>query len=271
MSGKFAQKNNKKKSNPKRAALWAVIVVLSLVLSAALLLWWGLYSTENVDDPSDSQTESTPRTAQTTQPTQTPQPEQTIQMVEIKEISKDLGQGLFLADVGKYTGIFMEDGTDEVVSGVLMMVVKNTGEETIQYAELTVETSAGTAEFSLSTLPAGASVVLLEQNRMQWSAEEDYSSVTVDNVAVFAEELSLCEDQISLQVMDGAINVTNISGADITGDIVIYYKNSVQDIYYGGITYRVRIQGGLKAEEVRQIMGSHFSDTGSTILFVTVG
>ena len=68
-----------------------------------------------------------------------------------------------------------------------------------------------------------------------------------------------------------AINITNISGEDIPGTISVYYKNSAADIYYGGITCRIQIQGGLKADEICQVMTKHASDTGSRILFVTVG
>jgi len=50
---------------------------------------------------------------------------------------------------------------------------------------------------------------------------------------------------------------------------VVYYKNAAQDIYYGGITYRITIEGGLKAGEIRQTMTKHASDTGSKIMFVT--
>ena len=71
--------------------------------------------------------------------------------------------------------------------------------------------------------------------------------------------------------MDGAVNVTNISGEDIEGNIVVYYKNAAKDLYYGGITYRITIEGGLKADEIRQVMTNHASDTGSRIMFVTIG
>ena len=79
----------------------------------------------------------------------------------------------------------------------------------------------------------------------------------------------MCEDQLKIQGYQGAINVTNISGQDITGDIIIYYKNSSADMYYGGITYRARIEGGLKAGELRQIVPEHFNADASTILFIT--
>ena len=43
-----------------------------------------------------------------------------------------------------------------------------------------------------------------------------------------------------------------------------------EGIYYGGITYRITLENGLKTDEVRQMMASHFSDTGSRIMFVAI-
>lgn len=264
MSAKYA---NKKKRNGKRTALWVIIAVLAVVLALAVLLGWGLYKTEE-PDPMEP--------AASTEPTgkDTPATEPMVQEVVLNnkaELPVTLDERLEITDIGEYTGIFMEDGSDEVVSGVLMLVVKNTGEQAVQYAEITLPTDNGEAKFTLSTLPAGESVVLLEQSRMAYNGKEEVSQAAASNVAVFPEALSLAEDKLQLQVLDGALNVTNISGGDITGDVVIYYKNAASDLYYGGITYRVRIEGGIKADEIKQIMASHFSDTGSKIMFVTVG
>ncbi|MBO4938921.1 MAG: hypothetical protein IJX67_09805 [Oscillospiraceae bacterium] len=192
------------------------------------------------------------------------------QIDEVTQQEYALGKGLTLVEIGKYTGVYMEDGTDEIVSNVLMLIVRNDGDQDIQYAEVTLPLSTGEAKFNLSTLPMGESMVLLEQNRMEWSADNDYSDVTAQNIALFSEPMSLQEDNLTIQALDGVINISNISGADITGDIVIYYKNASADLLYGGITYRVRLEGGLKTDEIRQITASHFSENGSRIMFVTV-
>lgn len=182
-----------------------------------------------------------------------------------------LDKGLQITRIGGYTGAYMEDGTDEVVSGVTMIMVENTGEEFIQYAEIDLSGEGGTAHFVLTTLFPGDTVVVLESERKAYSADQGYSNAVANHVAVFDEVPGLCEDQLELHTLDGVINVTNISGADITGDIVIYYKNAINDLYYGGITYRVRITGGLKAGEIRQIMSEHYSASNSEIIFVTCG
>ena len=192
--------------------------------------------------------------------------------VPAEESIFNLGYGIQVTDIGSYTGMYMEDGTDEIVSGVLMLVVENIGEQDIQYAEITMDFADQQAQFSLTTLPVGTKMVLLEKNRMQWVESMADGTVLpmVDNVAFFQEPISTMEEKLKIGIMDGAINVSNISGEDISGNITVYYKNATQDIYYGGITYRIQIQDGLKADEIRQVMTQHASDTGSKIMFVTV-
>lgn len=183
-----------------------------------------------------------------------------------------LNNGLAVLDIGSYTGVYMEDGTDEVVSGVLMMMVRNDGEETVQYARIIIDVNGKTAEFTASTLKPGATAVLLEQNRMRCDNSLKYENMQIvcENLALFNTPLELHEDKLQIQILDGAINVSNISGSDIPKKISIYYKNVTDGIYYGGITYRITLENGLKGDEIRQMMASHFSDTGSQIMFVTI-
>ena len=107
------------------------------------------------------------------------------------------------------------------------------------------------------------------QNRQEYREGTDYTA-ELKSLALFDTPPSLHQDALAFQVLDGAVNISNISGADLTGDVVIYYKNFSQDLLYGGITYRVRIQGGMAAGEIRQIMAKHFT-ADSRILFVTIG
>ena len=260
MSEKNARKNVNKRSSGKRRTGTVVLVVVGLltVLAGAVLF-------SAITQPGDADKEHETAAATTF-------PVAEFENVQDRVPSMQNGN-LQIENVGAYTGIYMEDGTDELVSGVMMMVVTNTGKDTIQYAQIEMKVDDEIAQFALSTLPAGASVVLLEQNRMAYVSEFDYSTadVSVFNIAYMQEPLSMQEDKLKIQALDGVINVTNISGEDITGDIIIYYKNSAVDLFYGGITYRITISGGLKADEVKQIMASHFNQEGSTIMFVSVG
>lgn len=189
----------------------------------------------------------------------------------IKDININLGNGMFITNVGGYTGIYMEDGSDELVTGMTMIVVENTGENDIQYAEIFLPIGKEEAKFTLTTLPAGEKIILLEKERMEYSGEADCGSAVARNVVIFDKPLDKMEDKFEIRLLDGMMNVKNISGSDIKDNIVIYYKNSAADVFYGGITYRLTVEGGLAGGEVRQMPGSHVSEKGSKVVFVTVG
>lgn len=258
MSGKYAKKNN------HRGLIIAVILALLAAAVAVVILLSG------EDEPIGSEPVSTTLPTQsaaeegnaepTEAPTNLPRPE-----------GIDLGQGLVITDVSSYTGPFMEDGSDEQVSDVLMIVVYNYGVEPIQYAEIAMAAGDETAKFTLTTLPVGERMMILESGRMAYDKNQAYTQAEAVTVAQFLSPMSLCQDKIKIQALDGAMNIMNVSDEDITGEVAIYYKNSSEDLLCGGITYRVRITDGLQSGEVRQIMSDHYSASGSRLMFVTCG
>ncbi len=197
--------------------------------------------------------------------------EMNVSVNDIAPVSINLGYDLEITDIGNYTGLYIEDGKDEVLSDILMIVITNKGSLPLQYAEISLPVGDKTAYFKLSTLPQGESIVVLEQNRMKYDKGAVYTVATAENVVFFQEDLDLCEDKIKIQSLNGAMNVSNISGNDITEDVTIYYKNNSIDMLYGGITYRVCIKGGIKEGEIKQVVADHFNDNNSRIMFVTIG
>ena len=275
MSGKYSKKKNSNKNmtvnhkNKKRSTGKLILLVI-----LALLLALAVFIAANADEifgdvfgsHSDSVTPNAPEASETASA-----PTEGVRIEADVDYSVTMENGLRVSDIGRYTGMFMEDGSDEIVTGVLMILVTNTSEKDLQYAEISIELGDVDALFTMSNIPSGGSAVVLEKNRMLYDASVDYQMVSSDNVAWFMEPMSLCEDRIQIQSMDGILNIINVSGEDITGDIVIYYKNSSRDMLYGGITYRIRISDGLKSGEIRQIVAKRFQENASTIMMVTVG
>ena len=181
-----------------------------------------------------------------------------------------LKSALQLHGVASYIGDFVEDGTDEVVSYVLALRVTNLTADPIQYAQIHLPVGDEVAEFTVAALPSGESALLLEKNRMPYieGMEYDLTAAECTALAGFNNPLSMHEDKLQIQCLDGALNITNISGEDITETIVLCYKNYQNGIYYGGIAYRIRLEGGLKADEVRQLRVEHFHQPGSRLVFV---
>lgn len=188
---------------------------------------------------------------------------------EITPAKFSLDNGIEIVSVGKYAGEYMEDGTDEVVSNVLMIVVRNTSERTLQYAEISLKADGKEAVFNISTLPPGEEMVALEKNRTEYVSEDEYKSASINKVAIFDKEPTLYENIFEISAADGILNVKNISDKDIDGDVFVYYKNVSDNMYYGGITYRARISGGISAGDTEQIMARHYTLDGSKVLFIT--
>lgn len=295
MSGKYDKKkktSSKKKAaakalvKKKRTGRWILTGLLYALLIGSLIFIAYLETREDVtesNDPTVRETQSQdtvlpeqeaadPGQEQVPDVTeggdeQQPTESEALQSVE----GLDLGSGVIITGYLPYTGAFMEDRTDEVVADVLGIKITNTGEEYVQAMDITLTDGDVTAEFSLSTLFPGQTVVVLEKNRMAYTDAPEFTAAETSSVALFDGNPGMAEDKIKIQCLDGVINITNISEEDITGDILVYYKNYIGGIYYGGITYRLRVEGGLKAGEIRQGSAAHFNTSNSAVVFATCG
>ena len=260
MAGKYQNVNKRKKEHGRKfpkTGKWIIVL--------GILLIGGLAAANFVKEPAVVSEQGRPEQNQPEQD----QLEQTLPLQEqYQEI--DLGQGLVIEQIGSYTGMYVEDGSNEVVSGVMMATLTNNSDQDLEYAQITVYGEAENAQFAVTALPRGKTVVLLEKERKPYDADTAYDRATMDLAAFFSTPLSVMEETFLIQGLDGALNVTNISDEDITGDIVICYKNTGGNYLYGGIAYRVKIEGGLKAGEIRQIMTEHFAGEGSAVIYVNV-
>ena len=272
--GKYA------KPKRKRTALGWLVVVLAVIL-VLLVISVLLERMTDRPEPTLPQAQTTPvdgidestlqNTAATLSGTEfavPPETETTDQQDKV-QLPIALQEGLVITDIGKYAGIYMEDGSDEAVSNILMIQVENTTGKDLYLAQIKLEYGDKTAVFQVTNLPNGAKAILLEQQRMSYTAQLP-QSVSAENVA-FTTEFSMLADQLEVTALNGVINVKNISGKDISEDIYVYYKNYAGNLYYGGITYRILIEGGLKAGEIRQVVASRFNQGSSRLLMVTIG
>lgn len=255
--GKYSKKT-------KNRSKGVVILVLSLLL--VLMVWFAVQLEELLipvipQHPESVPTETAAGTADTEMETE---PQET----EVPYI--DLSDGLRIEMIGGYTGIYMEDGSNQTVSDVMMILLSNQSGKDLQIARIYFTYTDFTAEFEVTNLPAGERVVVLEKNRKSETAE-NYLSVEVQNVAFFPEAMDLAEDRISIAAMNGMLEITNITEEDILGPVFIYYKNCATDLLYGGITYRVTISEGLKAGETRTVIAGHFTKQNSRLLMVGCG
>lgn len=255
--GKYSKKNE----SSSKKVLWIVLAVLLILTVAIPLGIWGakLAGQEDVSDP--------PAVTQPSVPEET-EPEfefsgNVQQNDPIEEIS-----GLQIDHIDAYTGIYMEDGSDEMVSDVMMMILTNTTSDDLQLARIYVHYSDFVAEFEVTNLPSQASVVLLEKNRHPM-VEQEHKMINVENVVFFPSAMSLMTDTFQIVGGNGYLDITNISDTATSGNVFIYYKNSASDLLYGGITYRVRIENTIQPGETVRVTTKHYRPENCRLIMVT--
>lgn len=261
---KYAQKRIKKKSS--NLIVWVVAACCIALPVAIIAISWILG--DHPAAPVAPNTTTVPGNSSVLVPTFPTIPSESTKPNEDTVKYPYLSENLSIEHIGKYSGVFTEDGTDENVSNVLMLTVKNTGTQDLQLARIELQYADYIANFQITNLPAGRTIMLLETGRRSYTEElPQYASVK-DQV-FFPDPMSLQEDLVSISGGDGYVEVTNISGQDITGDIVVYYKNSASEYLYGGITYRVRVSGGIAAGQTVRVMSKHYHPDRCSIVMVT--
>lgn len=197
----------------------------------------------------------------------TPSESPTVDSVPVPEENQDVGNDISLLSIDRYAGAFVEDGSDEIVSDIMAITVRNDGGRTVQYAHIVVTIGESAYEFDLSTLPAGAKAQVLELNRAAMPASVESFDCDVSVCAFFDAEPSMHEELFKVEAKDTAITVTNVSDSELSG-IYVYYKISYGELYMGGITYRVGVSE-LKAGESYTCYAGHFSEKYSSLMFVS--
>ena len=171
---------------------------------------------------------------------------------------------LKVCEIGKYIGSYVEDGSDDFVDNVMMIVLENQGDEYIQLANIKINDQY---VFGVTTLFPGEKVMVLEKNRSAYVENMEITSVEVFDVALFQESPTMCEETLKIEVKDGMMSVENISGKDFPGGKV-FFKTVLDDRYLGGITYFSSIPKLEKGQAVKLSAG-HFQEGRSKLLFVT--
>jgi len=245
---------NSKNNQKKQGCNWRLIAVygVALILAAVIVALFLIGNDRMSHDPEETQNNLN------------------VQIQPVQKETYDLGNDLKLLSVGKFAGIYMEDGSNEVVSNIMMIQVENSSDKDLQLCKFKLDYSSFTAEFEATNIPAGQSVVLLEKYRRNY-VDEKFVSASVRNVVFFQEKMTTLPEKIEISGLKGTLNVKNISGADIGEDIYIYYKYTFGISLYGGITFRTKVQGGLKADELKQVMTSHFNPDTCVIVDVEYG
>ena len=129
---------------------------------------------------------------------------QTTKTLELKE------EQITTENVSPYEGKYLESGDVETVSGIYAMKFTNTGDQTIQSAQLIFSDGTQELSFLLEMLPAGQSVIVAEQNQLSAAAEK---LIFVDSNITYMEAGLEKADYVKVSDnKDGTVKIENVTG-----------------------------------------------------------
>ncbi len=179
-----------------------------------------------------------------------------------------VGEAVSVTALASTAGTYPEDAGDEPVTDVLTASFTNTSDRTVEYLTAILTLNGEEYRFAVSTIPPGATVCAFESAKKNAPDTVTSAKAEKEYLLWFESAPSLHGDAIRTEVKNGTITVTNISDKPITEDIVIYYKSVYGDSYLGGITYRLRAEGGLDAGASYDGYAPHALAGRTEVLFV---
>lgn len=175
-----------------------------------------------------------------------------------------LGGDLTCVEISRFTGGFVEDGSDAQVTDVAAILVANNTGKFLDLATVTYKVGDQTATFKITGLPSGERAWVLEQNRMRISEGDEL--VFDDCKSTYNPNPIRSTDDLAVTRQGNSVTIENKSGLTLK-NVCIYYKNRLEDgTFLGGITYLINF-GDLAPGAVVQRATTHFGETSDIVRY----
>ena len=177
------------------------------------------------------------------------------------------GSDLVVTQYNPFSGIYLEDGSDRAVANAAALMVENRGAHGLEYGEILLTLESGTVlKFEITTLPAGASLIVQEADARPW---EDSRILSCAAQTALLEAFPMSSDHVQVtELSDGILSVTNLTAETIPA-VRVFYKFYMEDVngYIGGITYAAKVTD-LAPGATQNIDASHYIAGFSTVVMV---
>lgn len=215
-------------------------------------------TTELQDSTAPSHSDEAPPEVSTQMPTYETVPPSEDGSVELRE-----GK-LSFSSCGRYSGAFVEDGSDRPVENVAAILVTNLTGDYLTYAALQFEINGEAATFVVTGLPAGESAWVLEYNALQ--IDSGASFVALDSAMQFIPTESW--DELEVTFREGLLSAKNLTDQTYIDGYVYYKRLHTDGNYLGGITYRSSL-GDLAPGDTIEVTAGHAGEELCRVVRIT--
>lgn len=166
------------------------------------------------------------------------------------------GTSLVAEQIVSYDGNYVEDGSEEYVTGIAALYLHNSGKTMVSSCRVIVQLESGFYRFEATCIPPGATVLVQEQGRRPYN---NLAILSVGgNAARGAKDHNI--EGLCIENFMGGLRLRNNVEIDYE-NIAIAHKNYAQDqnLFIGGVTY-ITYVGGLKMAEQVDIWPVHFNE-----------
>lgn len=177
--------------------------------------------------------------------------------------SNPTGQKLTCDRIARFTGKFVEDGSDIPVENVLAVLITNQTDEYLDLANLEFDVDGEKATFIVTGLPAGRSAWVMEATGM--TVSEDAVCEYQGSATSFRDDVIASAEEVEIHTGDNLLQAENKTSRTLE-DVFVYYKIVHSDgNYFGGITYMVTF-GTLRPGETVEKIAGHYLEGETEIV-----
>lgn len=176
------------------------------------------------------------------------------------------GTKLEIQKYESYDGFFLEDGSNEPVKNIPVILLKNRSDIGVEYAHITMKQGDKEMVFDVVALPPGGMVAVQEKNKAKYSTSGVTNCIATvaerENFEKIREQIKVTENR------DGSITVTNLTDKEIPC-VRVFYKLYMpeEEAYIGGICYTAKLTK-FQAEDSQTVTPTHYSVGNSKVVMV---
>ena len=175
-------------------------------------------------------------------------------------------QELTVERIATFSGVYVEDSSDEPVKNVASVLVTNETDQFLDLGTLIYEIDGKEAKFIVTGLPAGASAWVMEAGRITATNDSEFKQKSC--TTVFRQNAVFEIEGATLQSSGNMLRVENNSDETLK-NVAVYYKTIHTDgNYFGGITYMAVI-GDVAPRESAEKFAGHFREGWTDVVRVS--